>query len=176
MASKVDVAERPDRARDEDVSARDFSSLACQLHAGAHDGLEFVFEEMLCELRTARTERVRLDEVGPGADVPEMNFEDALGCAQVRLFRAAQPRDGTRKERTHAAVRDDRRSGPEPLEEPAQGIHLMAGIVGTRAEAAADPCSRVCNFRTGPRRIGAARRMHDEYRAAVGLHLSLGLG
>jgi hypothetical protein len=113
----LDVAERPDRAGDEDVASRDLARLARELHTRAHDPFELLLEEVLRELRTVRAERVRLDQLGARPDEAEMDVDDALGRAQVRLLRAAQPRYRAREQRAHAAVADDRRARREPFDE-----------------------------------------------------------
>ena len=51
----------------------------------------------LRELRPVRAERVRLDQLGARADVAEVDVDDALGRAEVRLLRAAQARDRARE-------------------------------------------------------------------------------
>ena len=105
----ADVAERPDRAADVDDTAGDLARVARELHAGGVDLLELLLEEVRGELAAVRAERVRLDELGAGADEPEMEVDDALGGADVRLLGAAQARHGARDEHAHAAVGGDRR-------------------------------------------------------------------
>src|SRR5207248_3606378 len=106
---------RPDGARDEDLSAGDLARLAREADAGARDPLELVLEEMLGELRPAGAEGVRLDQLRPGADVAEMDAEDAFRRAQVRLLGAAQPRHRARDQGPHPAVGDDRRPRRQAL-------------------------------------------------------------
>ena len=93
-----------------------------------------VREEVARELAAVRAERVRLDELGAGVDVAEVHVEHALGRAEVRLLRAAQPRDGAREQRAHAAVGDDRRPGGETFEEAAHGV----GVDGAAFHPAGD--------------------------------------
>ena len=113
------AAERADRAGDEDVRAGHLARVARDLHRGLVDRRDVVLEVVLGELAAIRAERVRLDDVRAGADEAEVEREDALGRADVRLLGAAQPRDGARDERAHAAVADERRAVRESLEEPA---------------------------------------------------------
>ena len=119
VALELRVAERADRARDEDVAPRHLARLARELHGGTVQPLELVLEEVLRELRPVRAERVRLDQLGASADVAEVHVDDALGRPQVRLLGAAKARHRACEHGAHAAVRHDRRSRLEPLEEPA---------------------------------------------------------
>ena len=91
-AAQLDVAERPDRAGDEDVAPRDLARLARDAHGGGVDRLRLLREEVARELAAVRAERVRLDELGAGVDVAEVHAEHALGRAEVRLLGAAQSR------------------------------------------------------------------------------------
>ena len=104
------LAERPDRAADEDVAAGDLARLARELHAGRVDPLELVLEEVRRELPAVGAERVRLDQLGAGVDEAHVQRDDGLRRAQVRLLGRAQPRHGGRQQRAHAAVGDDRRA------------------------------------------------------------------
>ena len=126
--AQLRVAERSDRARDEDLAARDLAGFAREANGRAVDRQELVFEEVLRELRAVRAECVRLDQVRACADVAEMHVDDAVGRAEVRLFGAAQARDGARKQRSHAAVGDDRRTVAQPLEEPAHYHQCREGM------------------------------------------------
>ena len=101
-----EVAERADRAGDEDVSARDLARLAGELDAGAVDPLQLVVEVEAGQLAAVGAERVRLDQVGAGADEARVQRDDALGRLEVRLFGAVQARDGARDEHAHAPVAD----------------------------------------------------------------------
>ena len=76
----ADVAERPDRAADVDVAARHLARVARELHAGGVDLLELLLEEVGGELAAVGAERVRLDQLGAGADEPEMEVDDALAA------------------------------------------------------------------------------------------------
>ena len=109
---------RADGAGDEDVAARDVARVAGELHAGLVDRLHVVLEVVRAELAPVRSERVRLDQVGAGADEAEVQRDDALRGAQVRLLRTAKARDGARDEDAHAAVADERRPLVQPLQEP----------------------------------------------------------
>ena len=119
LRPQLDVAERPDRARDEDVAAGHLARLARQADARRVDPLELVLEEARRELRPVRAERVRLDQLGAGADVADVHRDDAVRRAHVRLLGAAQAGHGGRDERAHAAVGDDRRAGAQALLEAA---------------------------------------------------------
>ena len=116
-ALELDVAEGPDRAGDEDVAAADLARLAREADPFAVHALEVLLEEVLRELRPVRAERVRLDQLGAGADVADVDGHDAVRRAYVRLLRRAQPGHGGRDERAHAAVRHDRRAGRKPVDE-----------------------------------------------------------
>src|SRR5439155_8768557 len=111
------VPGRTDRAGEEAVTPGDLSCLARELHAGAVDPLQVVLEVEPGELAAVGAERVRLDQVGAGADEARMQRDDALGGLEVRLFRAAEARDGARDVFAHAAVgHDDRAVGPTLFE------------------------------------------------------------
>ena len=113
------AAERADRAGDEDVRAGHLARVARDLHCGLVDRRDLVLEVVLGELAPVRAERVRLDDVRAGADEAEVQREDALGRADVRLLGAAEPGDGARDERPHAAVADERRAVREAVEKSA---------------------------------------------------------
>ena len=117
----LELPERTDRAGDEDVPPGDLACLACQSNAGGVDLLERVVEQDARELAGVRAEGVRLDELGARGDVARVHGDDALGRPEVRLLGTAQAGNGTREQRPHAAVRDDRGTVPETLEEPAHG-------------------------------------------------------
>ena len=110
----ADVTERPDRAGDEDLLARDLARVACELHACGIDRLELGLEKVARELAPVAAERVRLDQLGARADEAEMEVDDALRRAYVRLLGAAKASDGARDQGAHATVAADRR----PLREP----------------------------------------------------------
>src|SRR5207302_11207259 len=69
---------RTDRSGDEDVAARDLTRLAGESRPGRIDHLELVLEEVLGELRPVRAERVRLDQLRTGADIAEVDIDDAF--------------------------------------------------------------------------------------------------
>src|SRR5262249_33453364 len=125
VAGQLDVAQRADRTRDEDVAARHLSRLACDAYGGRVDLLELVGEELARELGAVRSEGVRLDQLGARADETEMHLEHAFGGAEVRLLGAAEPGHRAREQRSHAAVRDDRSLCGEPLEEAAHTSSWM---------------------------------------------------
>jgi hypothetical protein len=111
------VAERADRAGDEHVAARDLSRLASELDAGAIDVRELVLEVVGGELASVGAKRVRFDHVGTRLDEADVELDDGLGRAQVRLFGYADARHGAGDEDAHAPVRDERRAVGEALEE-----------------------------------------------------------
>ncbi len=113
----LELAERPDRAGDQHVTAGDIARLACQADARRVDRLELVLEELACQLAAVGAEGVRLDQLGTGADVARVHGDHALGRAEVRLLRATQPGRRADQERPHAAVGHDRRAGAQSLEE-----------------------------------------------------------
>ena len=116
----LDVADRADRAGDVDVRARHLSGLAREAHRRRVDPLELVLEVVPRQLAPVGAERVRLDQLGAGADEARVQGDDALGRAQVRLLRAAQTRDCARDQRAHAAVGHDRRPRAEAVLEAAR--------------------------------------------------------
>ena len=116
------LAQRADRARDEDVSAGDLARVAGQLDGGGVDPLEVVLQEMGGELAAVRAEGVRLDHVRAGVDEAHVEGDDGVRSADVGLLRAAQARDGGRDQGPHAAVGDQGRPLVEPVDE-ARGRH-----------------------------------------------------
>ncbi len=113
------LAERADRAGDENVAAGHLARVAGELDRGGVDPLEVVLEEVLRELAPVRAERVRLDQLGAGVDEGDVERDDRVGRAQVRLLRAAQAWHRGGDERAHASVGDD--GGPilHPLQKSA---------------------------------------------------------
>ena len=111
------TTEGADRAGDEHVRAGDLAGIACDLDGRLVDRRDLVLEVVLGELAPVRAERVRLDDVGSGADESQMEREDALGRAHVRLLRTPEACHGARDEHSHATVADERRPAREPLEE-----------------------------------------------------------
>ena len=104
------LAERPDRAADEDVAARQLPRLAGELHRGRVDPLELVVQVVGGELPAVRAERVRLDQLRAGVDEAHVQRDDRLGRPQVRLLGRAQARHRGGQKRPHPAVGDDRRA------------------------------------------------------------------
>ena len=135
----LELAERADRARDEDVAARDLARLAGEPDAGGVDRLERVVEQHAGELAAIRAEGVRLDQLRPRRDVARVDGDDALRRAEVRLLGAAQAGHRLRDQRARAAVRDDRRAVAQAFEETAHGSAML--VVSPGATSA-------------PRRIG----------------------
>src|ERR671923_27568 len=110
-------------------SANSSVRLACELHAGAVDPLELVLEVVLRELVAVGAERVRLDQVGAGADEARVQGDDAIRRAQVGLLWTPQSRDCAGNENAHAAVPDDDRPAGQTLLEAAAhaGLTLLTG-------------------------------------------------
>ncbi len=127
----LELAEWADGAADEHVLPRDLPSLACKADAHRVDLLELVLELVLAELAAARTEGVRLDELGAGANVARVHGDDALGRADVRLLRAPEAGDGAGEERAEATVGDDGRAAAKALEEISHGSRPPAGTAGS---------------------------------------------
>ena len=125
------VAERPDRAGDEHRLPGDVARLPRKAHAGLEDLLEPVVEELGRELAPVGAERVRLDQLGAGADEPEVDSDDGLGSLEIRLLGAAKPGHRRGDERAGAAVGDDHAAFVEPLLRPAHAPSLARR---TRAE------------------------------------------
>ena len=78
---------------------------------------QLVLEVVRGELAAVRSERVRLDHVRAGLDEADMELDDGLRRAEVRLLGNAHARGGARDEDAHAAVGDERGPGREPFEE-----------------------------------------------------------
>ena len=140
----LELAERPDRAGDEHVSAGDLPCLARKPHACGVDLLEGVVEQCARELPPVRTEGVRLDQLRTRRDVSGMDGDHALGSLQVRLLWAPEAMHGSRDERAHAAVGDERQARAEAFEEAAHEPATLDScrelIVRRSAEAGLPPC------------------------------------
>ena len=78
LRPQLRVAERPDRARDEDVPSGDLAGLPREADTRRVDPLELALEEMAGQLRPVGAEGVRLDHVRAGADVRDVHRDDAL--------------------------------------------------------------------------------------------------
>ena len=89
----LELAQRPDRAGDEDVAARDLARLAGEPHGSRVDALEVVAEAVRGELAPVGAERVRLDQLGARADVARVHGDHALGRA--RFASSGQRSPGT---------------------------------------------------------------------------------
>jgi hypothetical protein len=96
--------EGSDRARDEKVCPGDLPRLARKLDPSLDDLLQPFVEELGGQLAAVRTERVRLDQLGPRPDEARMDADDRLGRLQGRLLGTAQPRNGRRQEGSRAPV------------------------------------------------------------------------
>jgi hypothetical protein len=113
------LAQRSDRARDEDVATGDLSRLACVLRAGRVDALELVLEEVGRQLPPVGAERVRLDQLGTGVDEADVQRHDGLGRPQIRLLRTAQPGHRGRDQGAHPAVTHNGGARAESFQEAA---------------------------------------------------------
>ena len=111
------LAQRPDRAGDEDVPTRDLARVARELHPGRVDALEVVLQEVGGELAAVRPEGVRLDQLGARVDEADVQRHHRIRRAQVRLLGAAQARHCARDEGAHAAVGDDHGPVGQPAKE-----------------------------------------------------------
>ena len=157
----ADVAERPDRAGDQHLRARDLPRLAGDLHRLRVDALDLVLEEARGQLAPVGAEGVRLDQLGSRADEADVQREHALGRADVRLLGAAQPRNRARDQGSHAAVAADRRAAREALEEGVRHRATLKAAAGA-ADEPASSSDRETNGRVsgraGDRRRASARR------------------
>ena len=135
------LAERPDRAGDEDVAARDLPCLARELDCAAVDRMELVLEVAGGELGAVCAERVRFDHVRSRLDEADVELDDRLRCPQVRLFGNPHAGRGARDEDAHAAVGHERRAVGEPFDEaighrrsllPASGRESSLALSGHR--------------------------------------------
>ncbi len=79
-------AERADRAGNEDVATGDLTCFAGQLDRGRVDPLELVLEEMVRQLAPVSPERIGLDQLRAGVDEADVQRDDRLGRAKVRLL------------------------------------------------------------------------------------------
>jgi hypothetical protein len=126
----LELAERADRARDEDVAARDLACLPRDPDARRVDLLEGLVEEEASELAPVGAERVRLDQLRPRRDVARMHRDHALGRAHVGLLGTAQAGDGAGDQRAHAAVGDERWAGSQTIEKTAHGAATLDTGIG----------------------------------------------
>ena len=106
----LELAQRADRARDEDVATRDLARLTGEPHRRGVDALELVLELVPREVAAVGAEGVRLDQLGARADVARVHRDDALGRAQVRLLGQAQAGHRLGQQRAEPPVGDDRRA------------------------------------------------------------------
>ncbi len=121
----LELAERSDRPRDEDVAAGHLARLAGEADACRVDLLEGPVELYPLELAAVRPEGVRLDQLGAGSDVARVDGDDALGRSDVRLLGAAEAGHGLGDQRSRAAVGDERRAGAQAFEEAAHGSAML---------------------------------------------------
>jgi hypothetical protein len=133
------LAERADRARDEDVLADDFPRIARELDRGRIDALELILQEVLRELAPVRAERVRLDQLGARVDEADVQRDDGVRGAEVRLLGRAQTGNGGGEQRAHPAVADDDRTGLEPLQKPVASLRLGGHFVSFRTRSTHPP-------------------------------------
>ena len=130
----LQLAERPDRAGDQHVTAGDVACLAGQADARRVDRLELVLEQLPGQLAAVGAEGVRLDQLGAGPDVARVHRDHALGCAQVRLLGAAETGRRPDQERSHPTVGHDGRAGAQPLEEVRHLSSLLTGRIKLRGQ------------------------------------------
>ena len=119
------LAQRPDRAGDEDVAADGLTRVTGELDRGRVDLLELVVEEVVRELAPVRAEAVRLDQVGARVDEADVERDDRVGSAEIGLFRAAQAGHGARDQGSHPAVADDHRPIRKPFFEPIRHLRRL---------------------------------------------------
>ena len=152
------TTQRADGAGDEHVRPGHLPRVPCDLHGSLVDRGDLVLEVVLRELAAVCAERVRLDEVRAGTDEAEVQREDALRCAEVRLLGAAQPRYRARDERAHPAVADEGCPARESFEEPA---HRAASLL----RAVNQPCQRTPGDRSsafrGSPAVGESTRVRS---------------
>ena len=117
QARRGRLADRADRAGDEDLAAGHVARLPRELDRRGVDRLDVVLEEVARELAAVGAEAVRLDQLRAGVDVADVERDDDLRRAEVRLLGRPQPRHRGRHQRAHPAVGDDRRPRGEPLAE-----------------------------------------------------------
>ena len=126
----LELAERPDRAGDQHVSARDVARLAREAHGRRVDRLELVVEEprpracagwrRTCSSRSARHRR--------GCSSHGRRRRSRARAGSPPRGSAARARAG--EERAHAAVGHDRRAGAQPLEEVRHASSLGVSVSG----------------------------------------------
>ena len=129
------LAEGADRAGDEDLAARHLARLPREPDAGRVDLLQLLLEVERRQLAAIRPERVRLDQVGAGANEARVERDDALRRAQVRLLGAPQPRHRAGDERSHAAVGDEGDAARQPFLEPRRHSANSRWVVPVGGEA-----------------------------------------
>jgi hypothetical protein len=118
-ARALEVAERPDRASDQNGRTCHLPGLAGELDSALDDLLEAVVEQLGGELAPVRAEGVRLDQLGAGADEPLVDADHGLGRPEICLLGAAEPRDGGRQQRAGPAVGDEHAIFLQADEQPA---------------------------------------------------------
>ena len=102
------LPQRPDRAPDEHVTARQLTRLPRQLHRRGVDPLELVLEVVRRELPPVRAEGVRLDQLGAGLDEAHMQRHDRLRGPKIRLLGRPEPRHRRSQKRPHPPIAHDR--------------------------------------------------------------------
>ena len=173
----LELAERPDRAGDEHVAAGDLARLAREPHAGAVDRLELVLEEVLRELRPVGAERVRLDQLGAGADVAECTAMTLSGAR--RFASSGQRRPGAAPASSAPMPPSATIGGPSRA---ARGTCSSRSSVGSRnsrvrrAEPPPAPLSVLGASGAAPAASGPLIGRTVSIETQAGLHLSLVLG
>ena len=106
LAPRLDAdAERADRAGDIDLVAR---RVPRQLRSLQVDRVHLVGQPERAELDPVRAERVRLDHVGPGADVGVVHLADQIRFLDVQFVERAVQENALRvQHRPHRAVADE---------------------------------------------------------------------
>ena len=106
------------------------------------------------ELAPVRAERVRLDQVGAGVDEADMEGDDRVGRAEVRLLGAPQARHGGREQGAHAAVGDDDRALLEALQKTVPSLYFGGHIVSFQLARHIHPGFRPAGIGTLPLEAG----------------------
>ena len=122
----LELPERADRARDEDVPSRDLARLAREAHAGGVDLLERVVEQQPRQLAPVRAEGVRLDQLGARGDVPRVHRR------RRSRVRGGSPPPGTAGRRRH-------RRAALPSRRPRRSGDRSGGARGTGSRLATVP-------------------------------------
>jgi len=111
------LADRPDRAGDEDRLAGDLASLPGELDGSEVDVADPAVEPVAGELDPVGAEGVGLDQLRAGRNVRPVNFLDDFGLGQVELVEGAlEAHPACVELGSHGAVPEER-AAREPLKE-----------------------------------------------------------